>query len=86
MTVLRKFRDEFMESDPAMKSEVEEYYRIAPKICDAIDKRTNAADIYNSIWENRLKDAVVAVDNAENDKAHRIYKEMVLNLKDEYLQ
>ncbi len=86
LTVLRKFRDEFMQSDPLMKSEVQEYYRLAPRICEEIDKQSNSAEIYSSIWENWLKDAVAAVDRSENEKAHTIYKQMVLSLKAEYIK
>ena len=86
LRVLRKFRDEFMQSDSFMKSEVQEYYRLAPRICEEIDKQSNSAEIYSSIWENWLKDAVAAVDRSENEKAHTIYKQMVLSLKAEYIK
>ena len=86
LTVLRKFRDEFMQSDSFMKSEVQEYYRLAPRICEEIDKQSNSAEIYSSIWEKWLKDAVAAVDSSENEKAHTIYKQMVLSLKAEYIK
>ncbi len=75
-----------MQSDSFMKSEVQEYYRLAPRICEEIDKQSNSAEIYSSIWENWLKDAVAAVDRSENEKAHTIYKQMVLSLKAEYIK
>ena len=75
-----------MLSDSFMKSEVQEYYRLAPRICEEIDKQDNSAEIYTSIWENWLKDAVAAVDRSENEKAHTIYKQMVLSLKAEYIK
>lgn len=85
LTELRKFRDEFMKKDAIMAKEVEEYYEIAPKICSAIETHSNNQEIYKNIWDKWLKDAVVAVETKENMKAYKIYKEMVLSLKREYL-
>ena len=43
-----------------MKDEVEEYYRITPTICKNIDKDTNSSEIYESIYQKWIKDAVAA--------------------------
>lgn len=85
LTVLRKFRDEFMGKDSKMKTEVMEYYDIAPKICSTIDKLDNSDEVYDDIWKKHLKPAVDAIDRKENEKAHDIYKSMVLELKKKYL-
>jgi len=82
----RHFRDTFMQKTPEMKAEVEEYYIIAPKICDAIDKRADEARItYLSIWEEHLKPAFQAIDGGNLQNAYDLYKNMVYKLKEEYL-
>lgn len=85
LTSLRNFRDTFMKKDELMKSEVEEYYRIAPTICKNIDSKDDSAEIYESIYQKWLKNAVSACDSGEKQKAHDIYREMVLELKKLYL-
>lgn len=86
LTKFRHFRDTFMQTTPEMKAEVEEYYVIAPQICDAIDRTGDmlATEKYTTIWERYLKKAFEALDSDDKQTAHDIYKEMVLSLKDEY--
>ena len=84
LTALRTFRDTYMRSDSEMNAEVEEYYEIAPIICQSINKQPNSIEIYEQIYEKWLKSAVLAVDNGENEQAHDIYKDMVLSLKKEF--
>lgn len=85
LTSLRAFRDTFMKKDEIMKEEVEEYYRIAPIICENIDRLSNASEIYDEIYQKWIKDAVSACDLGDKQKAYDIYKEMVLKLKEQYL-
>ncbi len=85
LTSLRNFCDTFMKKDELMKSEVEEYYRIAPTICKNIDSKDDSAEIYESIYQKWLKNAVSACDSGEKQKAHDIYKEMVFELKKSFL-
>lgn len=84
LTALRAFRDTFMKKDDVMKTEVDEYYKIATAICENIDKEENASEIYECIYQKWIKDAVSACDCGDKQKAHDIYKEMVLELKEKY--
>ena len=86
LTTLRNFRDIFMQETPEMNEEVHEYYHIAPQICAEIEKTEDSGTAtYTAIWEKYLKPAVEAVEQKENRKAHDIYKQMVMDLKREYL-
>jgi hypothetical protein len=84
----RYFRDTFMSGTPEMKAEVEEYYKIAPEICAAIDMTgaEAASKKYAAIWEESLEPAFMALNMGDNDKAHDIYKNMVMGLKEQYLE
>lgn len=73
-----------MKKDSEIKAEVDEYYKIAPVICKNIDNLENSNEVYDSIRKLYLNDAVTAVDNQELQKAHDIYKKMVLDLKSKY--
>lgn len=85
LTSLRTFRDAFMKKNEQMCKEVAEYYEIAPKICKKIDSLADSAAVYEQIWQHHIKPAVDAVDSGENERAHEIYKRMVLELKSKYL-
>jgi hypothetical protein len=87
LTKFRHFRDTFMKSSEEMRSEIQEYYDIAPRICSRIDEsgEFNSSQKYADIWADSLKPAFEALDMGDNQKAHDIYKEMVLGLKREYL-
>jgi hypothetical protein len=86
LTNFRHFRDTFMQQTPEMQAEVEEYYHIAPRICTNIDNlgQEKAARKYASIWENSLKPTFDALNSGNNEKAHILYKDMVLELKQEF--
>lgn len=84
LTILRKFRDEYMKPSE-LNREVEEYYLIAPKICKSIDSHSDSSKIYDDIYERWIKKSVAAVKNGEFENAHNIYKKMVLSLKEKYL-
>jgi len=85
--MFRHFRDTFMQKTTEMRAEIQEYYNIAPKICAAIDSSgaKTAAEKYSSIWEFSLKPAFSALVAGDNKKAHGIYKDMVLDLKKEFI-
>ncbi|MDR0878133.1 MAG: hypothetical protein LBN21_08780 [Treponema sp.] len=86
LTTLRNFRDTFMMETPDMHDEVHEYYHIAPQICAEIEKTEDSGTkVYSEIWKKYLEPAVEAVNAGKQQEAHDIYKEMVLDLKAQYL-
>ena len=87
LTAFRKFRDTFMSKNDEMSEEVSKYYSIAPRICEVIEKRGKeySKKTYAWIWETFLSQAYDALNNNELEKAHEIYKDMVLKLEKIYL-
>lgn len=87
LTAFRKFRDTFMSENEEMKEEVSRYYDIAPRICEAIEKRGKeySKNTYSWIWDTFLSKAYDALNNHEFEKAHEIYRDMVLKLEKIYL-
>jgi hypothetical protein len=83
----RRFRDTFMQETAEMRAEVQEYYDIAPQICAAIDSTGEKAATarYAAIWETSLKPAFTALETGDRQKAYDLYKDMVLDLKQELL-
>lgn len=69
-----------------MEAEITEYYAIAPRICEKIDKlgAVQASARYAAIWKNSLLPAFNALKSDNYQKAHDTYKEMVIGLKHEF--
>jgi hypothetical protein len=88
LTKFRHFRDTFMQGTAEMRAEVQEYYEVAPKICDEIEKsgEKNASEKYANIWETSLKPAFEFLNLGNNEKTHELYRKMVLGLRKSYLE
>ena len=50
LTVLRRFRDTYMQETPERRAEVERYYRVAPALVDAIG---DDVDVWEAKWSDR---------------------------------
>lgn len=80
LNTFRKFRDEHMGGKNS--EELKYYYAIAPKIVEAIG---DDHAVYRFLLGSWLHPAYEAIQIADNDRAHALYKEMVLWLKEKYL-
>lgn len=83
LTALRAFRDNWLANQPGGKEAIEEYYAIAPGIVDAICKKTDAQQRFDSLYADFIVPCVALVDAGENEKAYEAYREMVEKLKGE---
>ena len=79
LTKLRHFRDTYLSQYP---EEIKKYYKVAPKIVAAIPKD-------NPTWDwvgTQIDSAVQHIDNNMLAKAHKVYKNMVLELETNWLE
>ena len=81
LTMIRNFRDEYLVGTEWGNALVEEYYRLAPEIIKAIDRRRDADEIYRLIYCN-VQLCVRGIEAERYDKAVEIYTDMVNELKD----
>lgn len=84
LTTLRMFRDEYMNSFEEGRHDVREYYDTAPQIVESINMSGNAAEEYNLIYEEVILPCVEYIQNGDNDKAYKSYKDMVRRLGKKY--
>jgi len=82
LSVLRKFRDEFMHTDPKLKELVEEYYNTAPQIVAAVEGLENAEELYKQVYNKYLVPAVQAIEAGNNEMALDIYTKMYNYVKE----
>lgn len=84
LSLLRSFRDDYLlKSDEGAKM-VDEYYDVAPSIVKHIGKRENAAEIYESIWQQYLSPCIRLIESGQNEECVDLYRHMVYELKDLY--
>ena len=82
LTVLRAFRDGYMQARPERRELVSRYYEIAPRIVAAIpDGHADWAWI-----GKRVDDAVAAIGAGSDERAFTVYVDMVRHLEDRWLQ
>lgn len=85
LTMLRQFRDGYMNCLPDGQAMIDEYYTIAPKIVAAIqvdpDQKVVWADIYNVIAQ-----CIIKIDANNPQHALMLYKSMVQQLANQYVK
>lgn len=77
LTAMRKLRDDYLKKMPEGRKEIEWYYRKAPKIVAAIDKKPNAHAIYMRMYNDHIKPTARAVDAGKMELAHQRYNKMI---------
>ena len=85
LSVLRRFREEYLRKIPGGPDEIAEYYFVAPQIVEAIKLRKDALDVFKSIYTEVIKPCVEMIERGENDKAHKLYRASVEQLQLSFL-
>lgn len=85
LSVLKKYRDEQLETTPEGKALVEEYYNIAPTIVKRMEKEPDKKALYQKLYENYLMPCIREIENQEYEACQSRYQDMVLELKERYL-
>jgi hypothetical protein len=83
LTVLRKFRDDYMRDSPKGNQLVKDYYRIGPQLVKSIEKDKNKASTYRYIY-TCIKKACAKIAMHENESAQTVYTKMVKRLSKKY--
>ena len=85
LNALRNLRDTYMQETPERRQEVQEYYRIAPQIVEAVNARPDPKSAWQIIAKRYVLPCVEFVEKGKAPEAHRLYRKMVHELKEEYL-
>lgn len=81
LDILRWFRDNFVSLE-----DKKEYYDIAPKVVETLDKREDANIIYNEIYYKVIQVCVRLIEKGKYEEAYKLYKENVLDLQNTYVK
>lgn len=85
LTILRKFRDDYMLPDTEMAAMVREYYECAPAIVSRIRALPNGVAVFRILQQNYLLPAIVQIRNGDMESALTYYVDMV-RVAQEYAQ
>ena len=85
LATFRKFRDTWLAAQPDGKNLIAEYYTVAPRIVDGINRLSDSAQIYKDIWQKYLEPCLNFIRNSDNLACKDKYIEMVGDLKKKYL-
>lgn len=81
----REYRDNILLNEPDGKAIIAEYYKVAPKIVNNIEKSEQSEEIYWKIWNEYLKKCLHYIENKEYEKCKGLYITMVNRIKIQYL-
>lgn len=84
LNFLRKFRDEHIKVSDEGNALVKEYYNIAPKLIEKIDKEENSSKIYADLWTDYIVPSVKEIKQGNWQRAQDIYVMMVVDLSKKY--
>lgn len=85
LETLRNFRDSYLVNQQGGDVLISEYYSLAPRIIEAINKRPNAHEVFCGIFDRDIIKAVDMVQKGDSESALQHYKDMTNRLKSEFL-
>ena len=85
LRVLRDFRDNYLKELPEGEELLKEYYTIAPKIVEEINKKNNSEYVYDLIYYDLILDVMKLIRDKKYATALTVYKNFVYCLKKTYL-
>jgi hypothetical protein len=83
LSILRDFRDGYMSKLNNGKQLIAEYYKVAPRIVEEIDKSDERGDIYGAIFKMVIR-CVGSIQSGHKKRALEIYSRHCLALKREF--
>lgn len=74
LTVLRRFRDTYLQAQPEGAALIQNYYDIAPEIVRKVNRRKEKDEIWEEIYRKMVEPCVALVEKGEFQKALDCYK------------
>ena len=81
LETLRHYRDTYLKTFDGGRKDVQDYYRVAPGMVAAINKRPDKDDILEHIYSDLVLPMVNLVENKKYAEAHYFYRDYVAKLE-----
>lgn len=85
LTVMKKYRDEYLMQQENGAQTIQEYYDIAPTIVKRIEKEAEPEVKYQYLWEHYLKFCLALIEAGQYEECREKYTEMVEELRKQYI-
>ncbi len=83
--MLKDYRDGFLSAQSDGPQLINEYYDIAPTIVNRINKRADAHETYQNIYQKYISPCIEMIENEKLTDCKELYTQMMRNLSQEYL-
>jgi hypothetical protein len=85
LTVLRRFRDNWLRAHPGGAATIEEYYRIAPLIIDALAREERSHELLLDLYQRLVRRSVALILAGQYEEAFAHYQQVVRELRARFL-
>ena len=85
LTILRRYRDEYLAKQDCGQCEINRYYHIAPQIVEKIKALPDAPTMFEQIYNELVLPCVHLIDAGSMEEAHTLYRDYTLLLEKKYL-
>lgn len=85
LQLLKDYRDHYLDITPQGHALVEEYYNIAPTIVKRINRQPDRSRVYQRLYEDYLLPCIRCIEAKDYEACMVGYREMVLALKEAYM-
>lgn len=85
LMTLRRFRDNWLVNQPGGREQIEEYYRIAPVIVDAIYNVANCDKVLRDLYNEMIVPCVIEIEAGRLNSARKLYEDWTLRLKKKWI-
>lgn len=85
LETLRAYRDQYLLAECHEDALVEEYYRVAPAIVEAINQLSDSDKIYRGILEEYIQPCIQLIESEKKEECKELYIKMVRTLEEQYL-
>ena len=80
LTVLRAFRDGWVQKRPGGKKDIDRYYSEAPGIVARINGREDAAEVWDEVYFGMIRPCVEMIRKGNEEAAYILYRDWTLRL------
>ena len=84
LNTLRQFRDGYLADAEGGREQIDEYYRTAPCIVEAINKSGRREEVYEELYDDVILPCMDLIEHGRNEEARQMYVDMVEKLKKEF--
>lgn len=85
LTLLRRFRDEFVAVADGGPSEIAYYYRTAPQVVAAINAHPDRTTLFAGVFESMIRPTIQLIESGNLSDAREHYKTCMLGLTSRFL-